>query len=607
MGLSASQARLLSLTARISDNELHSQQIANSKVRLADKTQDASREYMNALDANKLMYTQYNTDGNAVQSELTAAVMYQYGDVKNQYGLVNTQGQLLISGTDAKNFEESNTLNEFVLKYGVSLTDNPLYTSNLEGIYGTNYEDYFNVTEEKPTVTFGGLVITDWLNKANDDMTESEFASWASQVGQIPVKGSESGSYGTLITELNNIPENPGTEPTDRPSKPTLPDFAALSQAYNNSACHSSVNGNDANGIWHMEHNLCHLIWGPNGFGEAIENNQNGLLISNSDQSIIIIADKTTLYNNSLFYGFAGSGDVEATNLLAGLKQEDILKYECVQEVIQYLIDLYCDVINYLSVNDNSHAFYGTFAKNNAAVKTPEELMQAWEGFYQQLEGLTQAGEQEFNEKFLQDYLDELADFERRHDEWETKWDAVNVWRQNCLALYQNYLDDLANLPSSKIPDEEDARSEWYTNLWHRMNGESERKSEDAGDNYKILEDNLYTSSEWLQFALEHGVVTLEQVKYVEQGEEGTGLKTSKWTSTTYSSCPDIVEVEDEVAVARAEAEYTQKLNELQAKDKKYDSDLKKLDTEHNALQTEYDSIKSVIEKNVERSFKAFS
>ena len=46
MGLSASQARLLSITARLSDNELHSQQIANAKVRLADQTQEASTEYV---------------------------------------------------------------------------------------------------------------------------------------------------------------------------------------------------------------------------------------------------------------------------------------------------------------------------------------------------------------------------------------------------------------------------------------------------------------------------------------------------------------------------------------------------------------------------------
>ena len=48
-------------------------------------------------------------------------------------------------------------------------------------------------------------------------------------------------------------------------------------------------------------------------------------------------------------------------------------------------------------------------------------------------------------------------------------------------------------------------------------------------------------------------------------------------------------------------------MTEIENKDKKYDQDLKKLDAEHTALQTEYESVKNVIDKNVERSFKAFS
>ena len=38
MGMSASQARLLSITARLTDNEMSSQLITNSKLRLADKS-----------------------------------------------------------------------------------------------------------------------------------------------------------------------------------------------------------------------------------------------------------------------------------------------------------------------------------------------------------------------------------------------------------------------------------------------------------------------------------------------------------------------------------------------------------------------------------------
>lgn len=47
-------------------------------------------------------------------------------------------------------------------------------------------------------------------------------------------------------------------------------------------------------------------------------------------------------------------------------------------------------------------------------------------------------------------------------------------------------------------------------------------------------------------------------------------------------------------------------MNDIEAKDKRYDIELKNIDTEHQSLQTEYDSIKSVIDKNVERNFKMF-
>ena len=48
-------------------------------------------------------------------------------------------------------------------------------------------------------------------------------------------------------------------------------------------------------------------------------------------------------------------------------------------------------------------------------------------------------------------------------------------------------------------------------------------------------------------------------------------------------------------------------MNDIENKDKRLDMELKNIDTEHNALQQEYESIKSVISKNVERTFKIFS
>ena len=289
---------------------------------------------------------------------------------------------------------------------------------------------------------------------------------------------------------------------------------------------------------------------------------------------------------------------------MQALKQDDIKDYDCVKELVQSLIDLYCDVVYYYA-NNGSYDFYGSIQNNGADMKNPQELYNDWKQFYTDLAGLEQKGEDEFNEK----YQEQWEEYEKNHKTWEESWNSIYSWQNSCNDLYDEYLDDIANLPTSKIPDEDDPKTSWYVNLWHRINGESDRKSIEGekGTYYKQLDDNLLTSQEWLQFALEHGVVTLEKVQFVDEAEEGTGLKTTKWLSTTYSSCSDITSTEDSVAIAKAEAEYNKKLNEIEAKDKKYDNDIKKLDTEHSALQTEYESVKSVIEKNTERSFKAFS
>ena len=72
------------------------------------------------------------------------------------------------------------------------------------------------------------------------------------------------------------------------------------------------------------------------------------------------------------------------------------------------------------------------------------------------------------------------------------------------------------------------------------------------------------------------------------------------------SSCSSITDETDQAEVDKAEAEYNMAMEDIQIKDKKYESDQKKIDTEYTACQTEEESIKSVLTKNVERSFKTF-
>lgn len=56
-----------------------------------------------------------------------------------------------------------------------------------------------------------------------------------------------------------------------------------------------------------------------------------------------------------------------------------------------------------------------------------------------------------------------------------------------------------------------------------------------------------------------------------------------------------------------AEAEYEQKTAEIQVKEKRLQNDLNQVETQQKACDTEIDSVKKVMEKNIERTFKVFS
>ena len=133
MGLSASQARLLSITARLSDNELRSQTITTAKMSLANKTSEASAAYLDALNESELMFATYDADG--------------------------TDGQIMVSEKDATNYLDSATMGEFLEKYGVATVEdedkeNPAYIDQATLIYGSDWRTW--VGGDKGTV--GGLI-----------------------------------------------------------------------------------------------------------------------------------------------------------------------------------------------------------------------------------------------------------------------------------------------------------------------------------------------------------------------------------------------------------------------------------------------------------------
>ena len=195
------------------------------------------------------------------------------------------------------------------------------------------------------------------------------------------------------------------------------------------------------------------------------------------------------------------------------------------------------------------------------------------------------------------------------------------------------YLDELENLGISAVNAyhyNDTTKAQWYTNLWYKINGPSTDKSglnnytsfvakdgiREFKDANSIPENDakILNSTVWISNALSKGLVSIEKASY--SGDDMTlqenqnpfkfNLHGISWTGQIYSSISDIVENDNDKAISQAEAEYQRKTAEINAKDEKYQRKLSLLDSEHNAMQTEYESVKNAMNKNIDRSFKAF-
>lgn len=108
-------------------------------------------------------------------------------------------------------------------------------------------------------------------------------------------------------------------------------------------------------------------------------------------------------------------------------------------------------------------------------------------------------------------------------------------------------------------------------------------------------EDSALQDNEYLENALKTGRYAMSSLH-----EDGYFYQT-RYNETGY-----IVEKTDSDAIARAEAEFTQKKAELTYKEDAIDMKSKKLDAEISSLSTEYDTVKQLISKSIEKTFQMF-
>lgn len=609
MGMSASQARLLSITARLTNNEFRSQTITNSKLRLAEKSSEASQEYMDALNTQQLMFGVYDDNGNYTKQDLTPALIYDYAPLKNQYALINTAGKMLVSNQDAENFENTNSLTEFLDCYG--LMEGVSYKTRVE----TNNENY--ETEMKD--------YNDKLDKYNKyqaylaelEKYEKDFAAWLKRNNYKDLA-----AYEDALEEAKNRPDLYSTF------------TSVVGTSDNPLSCYAAAKNGGAGCFLHLLDYLINYDFDVCSTRRAQDlTTTTGVQFNTGASTSGATLDGMTEEQRKVF------GEISKNLSNVKCDGHDNDNYETNPTEMYNLLESKKQNGETITDFDKLKSDYLDNGDGTYSVKT---LEQKAIDMYYIIKNRTTFLDDQRNTLITTDMMNELLDNFTDGD--MKKIDLEAPPRKPDEVDYAEYP---TNIPSMTIVTYKDNdvitvndkdKAQWYVNLWYYMNGSEtankvkQKEITDAetnvtsnvfvveaadksgkGGTYEVFEDlSLYKSSDWLQFALEHGMVTMYQAQYNNPALDSGKVSelTSEgvtWTSIIYTNASDITQQDDETAIAIAEVKYKNAVTEIENKDKKYDQDLKKLDTEHSALQTEYDSIKEVIGKNVERSFKAFS
>lgn len=671
MGMSASQARLLTITARLADNELRSQTINNAKMRLSTQSAQASDNYINALNDANMMFSNYDLTGTSQSQLLTYNALTSYSSYNNQYGLVSSAGQLLVSESEAAMFKAADgNVNAYLKAHGLEYTTT--YFDNIGNIENTAYPSPYNLV--------GADRLKEMYEAYNSDLTSSEYKKYETYYSSF-VQASEALAAGSKQIMRSYLMYNGNSPVITNPNGNTEIGIGGMTNgqlAINFKNAFS--NGNNTYGIPNLEkmgltdagkkeiEAMVNSVGYDGSVGtistpldtpayskdtttgvETISiTDSNGCVLtftkSGTSISLDIQEPSNAEESYSGFYSWVASSTTleQAVNSLkfddssAYPDDSDVRNFKLtkngndysVSSVYQYastgdfkaaLNDLTESILDAISGNSDNfnYAKFGQemLASNDkkgvdmnkvlASGKTylqilndytnaKDNLLTLIEGtstgiLNDLLSGTNNSGANKGNTTISVGQIEDIDSLLKIINLYGVKW--TNEFSTVIDKTIIDQMIDKYGEPKYAWVDETDstnsgnadAKAQWYTNMFNRMKS-----------GYKTIENGLASSSEWLRFALESGLVTMEQVD-----------KSYSWKSIDYKTCSNITEQTDNSeAVSKAEAEYNRAMKDIDAKDSMYDIQLKNIDTEHTALQTEYDSVKSVISKNIDRTFK---
>ena len=630
MGMAASQARLLSITARLTNNENSGQSISYSKQRLADQTQQITNEYNEALSATKLTVLTGFNGADASYTDISYNLMTGPEMASNvkQYVVTDTKGRVLVTETLAEKYEQSKgNYNQFLANLGYSQADITVQKDSDD-------EEAKKQAEQQIHEAWDAYFSTVGINLGDN---EHDFGfSWTETVDAQGNYAIGQGYAGYMRTDENGNPvdkdgnlaylTNEDGKFVDSAGNVVKEDIYTDETQYAN----NQKNYYDEFGD----------LISKDIYSETIENNANGYTKvyyyeSGTEVPKDAYADESQYaddtkyvkryYQNGVLVDF----DNDTKD---GYKKETLEKF---QKDSSY-------TYKYLTIDDSKVVPYDSYSedvKNNSNYKYKYfngDTEIAYDAYSENITGnpnftykYVADGKEIPYDGYSKDAYSQMAidtskvvydpiNYEGTTDEQRELYDYAMSLTEAYLRVNEganknfNVTYDMS-LVQSASNSENASMIKYYQNIFNKMQScgyftyttTAAKAAADpehyiyayigTGTAVNVQKSPLKDNTAF-EKALREGTLRLEYYSTTDK----------EFVSTTISEDTCIQEVADERAIAQAESKYNQDMTDLENKDKKLDLELKKLDTEHSALQTEYDSIKNVVDKNVENSFKTF-
>ena len=551
MGLAASQARLLSLTARQHTVEGRAQYLQAQKLRLANESDRVYENYVNALDATSIQTKSYDSNGKVhwLDGSLNNLMRYD-ADNKSLGNIYYVQdinsGKLymptnLVNAYNSSNNDVFQFLNNMGIKYEKDVY-NDEYMDALKTVNAYKNEGYDTFPYSQAQVETYKSLRSETLNptKSSTYNNADELYKLVSFSESTTNKGvyypSDKTQYSALLAQLNNLKGTTYYTGTNK----TIIDyissfdvsgvFADTSKASNISA---TTNEPDK---------TLYVYW-----DKAKENEKEN---EEDKQQIDDLMKLKMLLNGGSWKKTSNIFDpIFGTNLIGEATTTG---------------NIYTD-----DMQNTLNAYTGTNNANmgEALVKMASDIKDS-----ETNKALTTA-----NNNF-QTFFTSIG---TTQEEFETKLSNYNT--------YNNAVADLSTKDQTTYTKyEDDNLGPYYEQIFNAINA--------AGGCTEITTENAKSGS-WLTNMVKNAQVVLATFDNDKK----------ELDNITASSNVGLREISNDREITKADSEYEADMEAINSKETKYNTQLNQLESERNAIKTEIESLKQIREDNISSTFKLFS